>query len=336
PKGKRRRFRFFKHLPPGQRLLLYMVLPALSGVVTSSSVPAGKSDATGVIRVSNVEPFSLAYRMDVLEDELRKASDKKRLRAGVFAVEPKSGRYVELDARAPYSAASIIKVPVFVSLLVALDRGELKPTDLLTIRQDLITGGSGYLQWRPVDSKLSVKDTAELMIVISDNTATNMLIDALGGREKLNNQFKSWGLKHTRLNNMLADLEGTNTTSPFELAYLMGRIDNGELISDQSREWMYNVMKRTRTRTLLPQGIGPGAKIFHKTGDIGRMVGDAGIVEAPNGHRFIVAVQVERPHNDRRANEMIRSLSKLIYKSFCQDSATDGSMIESATHSPAR
>jgi beta-lactamase class A len=149
-----------------------------------------------------------------------------------------------------------------------------------------------------------------------------MVIDVLGGKEKLDAEFTSWGLQRTRINNMLGDFKGTNKTSPYDMVYLMARIERGELLSPASRKWMYEVMSRTRIRTLLNPGLAPGAKIAHKTGDIGMMVGDAGIVTTPEGRRYIVSVQVERPHNDRRANLLIRALSKMIYKCLSQPAVT--------------
>ena len=117
----------------------------------------------------------------------------------------------------------------------------------------------------------------------------------------------------TRLNNALPDLEGTNTTSPYDLAFLLGKIDQGALISKESRDFMYCTMEHTRIKTLLPQGLAPGAKIAHKTGDIATMVGDTGIITAPTGQRYMVAVQVVRPWNDRRANQLVRDVSRIIY-----------------------
>lgn len=316
-----------KKLPPGQRLLLYIFLAAFVSILTSSLIPHGKSDAVPQVRtVIEVIPFPLTSRLTTLEEELKKSSDKKNLRTGVFVVEPGTGRYAEINARQPFMAASMIKVPVLVSLLAALDRKSVSLTEKLIISKDLITGGSGYLQWRPVDSTISVKEAAELMIIISDNTATNLLIDRLGGLEKLNKQYAGWGLKNTRLNNLLADLTGTNTTSPFDLCYLMGRIERGELISQSSRDWMYSIMHRTRIKTLLPHGLNPGDRIFHKTGDIGKMVGDVGLVHTKDGKRYLVAVQVERPHNDRRANELIRTLSRAIHANIIRPS--DGAVEE--------
>lgn len=321
-----------KKLPPGQRLLLYIFLAGFVSLITSSLIPHGKSDAVPqVSNVIEVMPFPLTSRLSSLEDDLKKSSDLKKLRTGVFVVEPGTGRYAEINAREPFMAASMIKVPVLVSLLAALDRKTVSLNEKLTITKELITGGSGYLQWRPLDSTVTVKEAAELMIIISDNTATNLLIDRLGGLEKLNKQYSGWGLKNTRLNNLLADLTGTNTTSPYDLCYLMGRIERGELISQPSREWMHSIMHRTRIKTLLPQGLNPGDRIFHKTGDIGKMVGDVGLVHTKDGKRYLVAVQVERPHNDRRANELIRTLSRAIHTTIIKPS--DGAVDETITGS---
>src|SRR5262249_39057303 len=217
--------------------------------------------------------------------------------------------------------ASIIKLPVLVKLLVAIDNKAVSPDQLLTLRSDLIAGGSGFLQWRPVDSTISVKEAAELMITNSDNTATNLIIDLLGGKDALNTDFALWGLTQTQVNNMLPDFEGTNKTSPYDLSYLLGKIEQGALISKESRQFMYRIMAHVRTRTLLPMGLGPGARILHKSGDIAGMVGDAGIVSTPAGRRYIVAVQVERPRNDHRGNELIRELSKLVYQYMTTDAA---------------
>jgi beta-lactamase class A len=75
-------------------------------------------------------------------------------------------------------------------------------------------------------------------------------------------------------------------------------------------------MGETRRRTLLPQGLDSGAKIAHKTGDIGSLVGDVGVIDRPSGKRYLAAIMVERPHNDRNANELIRRYSQEAYQYF--------------------
>lgn len=310
--------------PPGQRLLIYAAIStaiALGGLAPFKFGQAAKQPVpTAVVNVP--PPIALTYPLDELRKKIEVAANMKNLRAGVFAVDMKTGKFVDYNGHDEYAAASMIKTPVYVSLLQALDRKEVSLDQLVEVRQDLITGGSGWLQWRPVGTKVPLKEVAELMIIVSDNTATNMVIDLLGGKEKCNRDYISWGLQKTRINNMLGDFEGTNKTSPYDMCYLLGRIDRGELISESSRKWMYQVMERTRIRTLLPPGLAPGSRILHKTGDIGTMVGDAGIVITPTGQRYIVSMQVERPHNDRRANLLIRALSKMVYHCFSIPSLT--------------
>ncbi len=310
--------------PPGQRLLMYMgisAVVALSGLAPFKFGQAAKQQAA-TPAVAVPPPIALVYPLDELRKKIEVVATMKSLRAGVFAADLKTGKFVDYNGHDEYAAASMIKVPVYVSLLTALDRKEVSLDQLVEIRQDLITGGSGWLQWRPVGTKVPLREVAELMIIVSDNTATNMVIDLLGGKEKCNRDYVSWGLQKTRINNMLGDFEGTNKTSPYDMVYLLGRIDRGELISPESRKWMYQTMERTRIRTLLPPGLAPGSKILHKTGDIGTMVGDAGIVITPTGQRYIVSMQVERPHNDRRANLLIRALSKMVYRCFASPSLT--------------
>jgi beta-lactamase class A len=168
------------------------------------------------------------------------------------------------------------------------------------------------------------------MMIISDNTATNMIIDVLGGKDKVNSSFARWQLNATRINNPLPDLPGTNTTSPFDLACLLGKIDAGQLISADSRSWVISTLMRNKIRTLLPMGIPPGTTIADKTGDIASLVGDAGIITTKNGKHYIASVAVERPWNDRRANALIREISKQAYVGITGDADGVKSLNESA------
>ncbi|MDJ0843657.1 MAG: serine hydrolase, partial [Crocosphaera sp.] len=157
---------------------------------------------------------------------------------------------------------------------------------------------------------------ARKMIVISDNTATEMLVKEIGGKEVLNQRFKEWGMKHTEINNILPDLEGTNKTSPEDLSKLLARIERGDLISSRSRDRLIDIMEGTRTRTLLPQGLEKQANIAHKTGDIGTIIGDAGIIDIPTGKRYIGAVFAERAYNDVAGRHLIQDISRTVYQHF--------------------
>ena len=325
-----------RKMPPGQRLLRCAALAMAIVCSMSVYIPAGTNE-TGKDMKAKVIPqlppaFEKSHELDELALSIKQLSDKPKLHAGMFAIEPASGHFLGLCAEESFAAASMIKVPVLVKLLDAIDKGEVDPEEILVLRKDLIGGGSGYLQWRPVDSKVSLKEAMELMIIFSDNTATNMLIDRVGGKDVCNRDFALWGLKRTYISDWLPDLPGTNKTSPYDLCQLLARVDKGHLLTPDSRKRMLAIMERTRTRTLLPPGLPRGAKISHKTGDIGSLVGDCGIITSPEGKRYIVAVQVARPHNDRRANELIRQISRSLYTGIvrnadCNKLAHKGSTI---------
>jgi beta-lactamase class A len=91
-------------------------------------------------------------------------------------------------------------------------------------------------------------------------------------------------------------------------------VNQGQLVSLKSRDRMLGIMRETKTRTLLPQGLEKDAIISHKTGDIGTVLGDAGIIDMPNGKRYIGTVLVKRPYNDPSARTLIQDISRTVYQ----------------------
>ena len=120
----------------------------------------------------------------------------------------------------------------------------------------------------------------------------------------------------TQIKNPLPDLDGTNQTNPQDLVSLLQKISQGDLLSIQSRDRLFHIMRQTKTRTLLPQGLEKEAVIAHKTGDIGTMIGDAGIIDIPTGKRYVGAILVQRPHNDPKGRELIQKMSRSAYQHF--------------------
>ena len=121
-----------------------------------------------------------------------------------------------------FSAASTIKIPILVAFFEDVDAGKIALDEMLTMKPELIATGSGNMQYQEPGKQFTALETATKMIIISDNTATNMLIERMGGSEALNARFKEWGMENTLISNSLPDLEGTNTTTPKDLASLLG------------------------------------------------------------------------------------------------------------------
>ena len=242
------------------------------------------------------------------------ASKWPKLEPAAFFVDLDSGVYVDIQGSTSISAASTIKIPILVAFFQEVDAGNIALDEMLILKPELIAKGSGNMQYQEPNTKFTALETATKTIVISDNTGTNILLERLGGAEKLNQRFRDWGLSATVIRNPLPDLEGTNTTSTKDLVKLLAMVNRGELLTLRSRDRLLGIMEKTKTRTLLPQGLGKGAIIAHKTGDIGSVLADAGIVDMPNGKRYITAVIVKRPHNDYTARTLIQQISKAFYQ----------------------
>ncbi|GAB4212107.1 MAG: hypothetical protein OHK0012_05790 [Synechococcales cyanobacterium] len=263
-------------------------------------------------------PLTLATEQVSLQERLTALNTYPTLTVSALFADLDSGEYAQLNAEEPFPAASTIKVPVLVALLQAIDANEVTWTEKLTLTSELLAGEAGILKGRPLGSQISVLEAGTLMSVISDNTGTNLIIDRLGGIPALNERFRQWGLRHTQINALLPDLSGTNTTSAYDMVQLMNSIEQGQLLSRRSRDHFLNILYRTRVQTLLTPGLGEGSRIYHKTGDIGGMVGDVGLIDMANGRRYLATVLVKRDHNNRQANELIRQMSRLVYQYWDQ------------------
>ncbi|WP_324282459.1 serine hydrolase [Cyanobacterium aponinum UTEX 3221] len=266
---------------------------------------------------SNPEELKFSEELTALRSKFDTLRAKyPQLEPGAFFVDLDNGAYVNYNGIAPFPAASTIKIPVLVAFLQDIDEGKIYLDEKLTMTEANRVPHSGNMQYQPLGTEFTALYTATEMIINSDNTATEMIIERLGGKDELNKRFQEWGLENTVIRNLLPDLEGTNTTSPRDLGILLAKVNQGDLLSVRSRDRLLEIMRRTKTQTLLPQGLENNAIIAHKTGDIGTVLGDAGIIDMPTGKRYIGAVLVKRPHNDYSARTLIQEISRTAYQHF--------------------
>lgn len=239
------------------------------------------------------------------------------LSSGVFLMDVETGNYVNLDGDRVFPAASTIKMPILMAFFEAVDAGKIHLDDVLTVRRDLIASGSGSLQYKR-GKELTALETATQMSIVSDNTATNMLIEHLGGKSYINSRFRAWGLQNTYIQTRLGDFKGTNKSSSADLVKVSALIAKRQILSADSRIKILDILNATENRKLLAAGIGAGAHIAHKTGNIGFAIGDAGIVEKPDGKLYLIGVFVRRPYNDLRGREFVQKVSRLTYDYMTQ------------------
>ena len=160
--------------------------------------------------------------------------------------------YAEIKSNLKLPAASTIKVPILIVLLRMIDRGEIFWNEKLILTEDTIGGGSGWMAYQEIGKKFPVFEVASEMIRVSDNTATNLLIKAIGGLDIVNQRLTEIGLNETRLNNLLPDLDGTNITTAKELALILQFINDTEFLSIKSRYLFRDVMKNSKPNSLIP------------------------------------------------------------------------------------
>src|SRR5437867_5927159 len=260
-------------------------VPRASARAVSAPVPAPAPSAGPATVPAGSAPQAAGSgpRQLSVETGLRPLLIQPKLRAGVFGIDLQSRAFFNVSGDVAFAAASLIKIPIAVALLTEADSGTISLEEMLEMKAGHVAAGSGSLQYLPVGSRFSIARLGELMIRRSDNTATNMLIDRLGGIEAVNRVFEGWGLSNTRVRSPLPDMPGTNTTSPRDLVIILDRAVTHSLLRPASRDRLLAWMRRSHVRSLLPAGVGPGCVVANKTGDIPGALGDAGYVQAPGG-----------------------------------------------------
>ncbi|MEP6529703.1 serine hydrolase [Microcoleus vaginatus ZQ-A3] len=316
----------------GTLLSVVNAVSRASTVATEEQTTAGQNNPADSASAAPAAPevLQLNQELGALKTQVQVlATENPTLTAGIFLVDLDTGSYLNFNGDTAFASASTIKVPILVAFFQAVDEGKVQLDQMLTLKPEHIVGGSGEMQDQAPGKKYSALEVAQNMIVVSDNTATNMMIELLGGAEVLNQHFANWGLSTTVLRNNLPDLEGTNTTSPKDLINIIAQVDRGNLVSVKSRDRILQIMRQTQNASLLPKGLGEGSVIAHKTGNIDTMLADAGMVDLPNGKRYLVAVMVKHsPETEKPAQTLIREISRISYRYLNGEETPDDSQVK--------
>lgn len=234
----------------------------------------------------------------------------------IYVWEYENGKYLDINADEQFSAASIIKLPVLVRMFKSIEAKQFTIYDEMVLTDYYKASGSGNLQYMASGSRYSIDALAKTMIQDSDNSATNMIMAKMGGMDDVNIGLRDWGISKTYVRTWLPDMNGTNKTTANDLAKILYNLDNPGFLNINSREYIIDYMSHVKNNKLITAGLGEGALFVHKTGDIGTMLGDAGIVYAPNNQKYIIVILANRPYNAPQGKDFIVKASNLIYKSI--------------------
>ncbi|WFA10057.1 serine hydrolase [Tissierella sp. Yu-01] len=253
---------------------------------------------------------------------------------GLYFEDLNSGKKITINADLEFSAASTIKIPLVTLLFKKAQKGEINLNEKVIIDESNRVGGSGIIKELDSDYTPTIIDLAKLAIVLSDNVATNQLIDIVGGADEVTNFCNDMNLKSTRLQRKMMDFESLkagkdNYTTPSDMGYLLKLLANDEFKSEDVSKGVINIMKRQQLNQKLPylipalepddpnidsNTIDQGTVVVaHKTGELDRVQHDVGVFLLPNGHKYILAIYTKNLSTDSEGIKAIANLSKVVY-----------------------
>lgn len=223
------------------------------------------------------------------------STEESGARVGLCAILPDGNRIEHRDDE-QFITASTIKIAIMIELYRRVDAGSSKLSDVYTLRSEDICIGSGVMQGFRIGTELTLGDVCYLMMSISDNTATNVLIDHVG-MDAVNATMRDLGLKQSILARKMRggpaiEGEGENLGTPAEFALLITSILDGKAASAESCMAMLDTLKTQANSRRIGRYVPAGMEWGSKTGSHTTTVNDVGFVMTNDGP-LVIAVFVE-------------------------------------------
>lgn len=229
-----------------------------------------------------------------------------------------------------FHAASTMKIPVMLELFRQSSAGKLHLSDSLPIHNEFhsIVDGSLYKLDPADDSELdlykaegqsrTLSQLCELMITLSSNLATNLLIEKLGvdNIRATVHSYNADGMNVLRgVEDQKAFDKGlNNTTTARALQILLTAIANGKAVDASSSQQMIEILERQHFNEGIPAGLPPGTRVAHKTGEITKIHHDAAIVFTPRP--FVLVILTRGLPDEKDSSALIADLTRLLYQTL--------------------
>ncbi len=254
-----------------------------------------------------------------LEAELNAVAQRLDGVLGYAIKDLATGETFYRNADLVFPTASSIKLTVWLELMRQAQEGKLSLDEKHTVRRSETVGGDPILYMLGDGTvTMTLRDLATFMVVLSDNSATNILIDRLG-MENINAEIVRLGLSETHLRRRMIDLAAArrgneNVSTPRELALLLDKLRAGQALDPVHTKEYFDLLRLPKD-SLFNKALPPGVPIADKPGALQAVRCDAGIIEV-QGHPFVMSVMTTYLANDEEGEAAIKEIARLAHAHF--------------------
>jgi beta-lactamase class A len=274
-------------------LTLFLTIPTIILAQRGGTKSAPKNE---------IKTFTAPAQPQTLEERIKTALADFQGSAWIYAKNLDNGKVYELRADERVRTASTIKLAIMVEVFAQIAENKLKLSDKITLKGK--QGGSGILGEFSEGTEIDLKTLVNLMIVVSDNTATNLILDKVTA-DAVNARMEALGFQGIRslrkiggggeakiANEGINRLFGIGSSTMREMGRLMEMLERGEVVSKQASAEMIAILKRQQYTDGIGRGLLETTQIASKSGALDRLRSDVGIVYTRRG-RIAMAITVD-------------------------------------------
>ncbi len=264
--------------------------------------------------------------IETLKSAIQAVADEVGLEIGLSVLQVETGEQFDINGTQPFPMASVFKIPVLVTAGQQWQAGKFSLDDRITMSEESKSTGSGILAFFQPGVAPTVRDLLTLMIIISDNTATDMSVELVGGPLAVESAMHALGLTDIFVkmdcknllkplapaelhdqpieaikawwtnNDILRDgvtfsLESDNNiSSANSMSQLVYRLFQGELADEATTAELMRILYTQQLNQRLPKLLPQGVEFAHKTGTIGGYYNDSGVMTVKEDHHVVVTL----------------------------------------------
>lgn len=259
-----------------------------------------------------------------LQSDIQAVLDASQIHAGVSVLHIETGEQIEVNGSAPFPMASVFKIPVLATAGLQLKAGKLNLDDRIVLTDEDKSSGSGILQFFQAGVNPTFRDLLTLMMIISDNTATDMNVALVGGAQVIQDDMHALGLTDIYVTmdckNLLAGLvpaevrgqpvevirewydnndilrdgvtfslgSDNNVSTANAMTQLVAKLFLGEIVDGEIKDELLGIMYKQQLNQRLPRFLPNGVPFAHKTGTIGGFANDSGVMSIRDDSHVVV------------------------------------------------